>query len=132
MQRFLTVLGVALGLSLACGEPGAAPLDLAPLDGGLTDAAPLDAGVEAAGDDMSAPDASMEDGGTGSAARILFVGNSYTFYNDLPELYATTTGLAPAPEVEERCAHVRAIRGTPCRRRTRGARRRARRRCRRD
>ncbi len=101
MQRFLTVLGVALGLSLACGEPGAAPLDLAPLDGGLTDAAPLDAGVEDAGDDMSAPDASMEDGGTGSAARILFVGNSYTFYNDLPELYATTTGLAPAPEVDE-------------------------------
>ncbi|MEO0323862.1 MAG: hypothetical protein AAF447_12955 [Myxococcota bacterium] len=93
--------------ALACGEGEAeladASVDLATVDASRpgSDAGPSDAGDADAGD-AGAGDADAGDGPSDSPpARVLFVGNSYTFYNDLPQLYATTTGRMPAPDVDD-------------------------------
>ncbi|MEM1415115.1 MAG: hypothetical protein AAGH15_09455 [Myxococcota bacterium] len=85
--------------ALDAGPGDAGPVDLGVMDGG----GDVDAGTQDAGtQDTGTGDAGAEDAGTGEARRVLFVGNSYTFYNDLPELYAAT---APSsPEVASRTA----------------------------
>lgn len=103
---------VLLPLLLACGTSGRALPDagLAGRDSAITDAAPLDADrpdaavadaarPDAAILDASAPDAEVIDAGTLGRHEVLFLGNSYTYVNDLPAMYRALVGsLRPAPE----------------------------------
>ena len=101
-ERLLGAALVALAFAGGCGD-GAAERADASADLALLDAAPADSGV-----DGGEHDAGPEDGGTVAndagamvPARVLFVGNSYTFYNDLPALYAQATGRMPPPTVDD-------------------------------
>ncbi len=98
MKAFL--LGASLFLA-ACGSTASSDAAVEP-DGSLTDAGAIDAGaIDAGGRDASADDAGTDAGpdDAGSAPlpehRALFVGNSYTFFNDLPSLYGTSLESLP-------------------------------------
>lgn len=84
-------------------DSGTAGVDAEVAEVGPVDAsAPMDAAAPAdtgAGLDTGAvPDASEPDAGPPRPLRILFVGNSYTYFHQLPDRFSTLAG-SPAPEV---------------------------------
>lgn len=112
MRRALLLIGCVLSACAGSTDPSpgrdAGPADVAPAPGdagfAAADAGEVDAGLApdagSAIDAGAAEDAGEMDAGSapGRPARVLFVGNSYTFYNDLPERYAALVG-EPAPTV---------------------------------
>jgi hypothetical protein len=80
LVRTLFVLVLALA---ACGDDGSPPGDGGGVDGGGPDDGGADAGVDA-----------------GPTRRVLFVGNSYTYYNDLPEVVRQLGAVTPGGAVE--------------------------------
>lgn len=104
-------------LLFACGTSGGSATDGGLADQGLSDAAmPSDAGLpdaagpsdaevpdvgapDASAPDAAAPDAGPPDAGTLGRHEVLFIGNSYTYGNDLPALYRDlVASLKPAPD----------------------------------
>jgi len=94
-------------LIFACGTSGSSRIDGGPADRRVADAdlGPSDAAdatdaraPEAGIADASTLDASTPDAGALDRHEVLFIGNSYTYGNDLPELYrALVASLSPAP-----------------------------------
>jgi len=109
-SRFLGALGLLIALTLF-GCDSAASTDAGPAadsgalgdaalgDAALVDAAAADAGADGDGGafDGGASDGGASDGGVSDPTRALFVGNSYTFYNDLPNLYRSVAESLPTP-----------------------------------
>lgn len=109
---------MALTLSLGVGCAAARmredvvlpPLDAAPSTDATTgmEASALDAGLEAAldapqevsADATVAPDGASEGGDAAPALRVLFVGNSYTYVNDLPNTVRALGAATPGGAVD--------------------------------
>ncbi len=96
MRGPLVALLVA-AVAVACGGPspaedaGAGPMDAsAPGSDAAVDGA-VDGAVDAGGDDAGSP----------TPRRVLFVGNSYTYFNDLPRVVASIAEASGAPLVVE-------------------------------
>lgn len=88
-------LGARVALLSGCGSNDPPVLgSFTPNDAG---AHPLDAGVPS--DAHAGKDAPVEDAAPEQTLRVLFIGNSYTYTNDLPGMLATlakSSGVAPA------------------------------------
>ncbi len=107
MRLLLTALASAL--ALACSD--ATPAPTLPRPDAATDATPV---TDVAATDVTAPDGTAPDGADtdGAAAdappdvaapsrlRVLFVGNSYTYVNDLPALLAAMARASGATAIE--------------------------------
>jgi hypothetical protein len=100
----LAVTLVALAGLGACEADAGASVDAAvPIDARVSDAAPsTDAGLDAGAPDADSLDAALPTADAGALLtdghEVLFVGNSYTYVNDLPALHRVfAEALPPAP-----------------------------------
>lgn len=97
MRRALLLLPLAL----ACGTSGGSGADAGLRDAAVVqDAGLLDAAIDpdAGFADAATPDAAMPDAGHLAPHAVLFLGNSYTYVNDLPTLYQeAVASLSPTP-----------------------------------
>ena len=92
LRRLLRVLAFATALLVAgCGD-GAAPAG----DAGAT----IDAALPSPDAGEASDAASLADGATASALRVLFIGNSYTSVNDLPSVVQALGAATPGAAVE--------------------------------
>ena len=98
----LAVAFAAFPASTGCSSDGtvagnAAPADADAADAGTADAPMADApAADAPTMDVGAPDTLTADAGP-AALRVLFIGNSYTYVNDLPGMLANIAATAGTP-----------------------------------
>jgi len=86
----------AFSASAGCGSDGTVAGDAGPADVDAADAATTDAPTADAPADVGAPDALAADAGP-AALHVLFIGNSYTYVNDLPGMLANIAATAGTP-----------------------------------
>ncbi len=102
-MRLSSLLPLLLSLLWLCAAPGCEEVPATVLDAGVdqavhdaapdADAASVDASVDAM------PDAPLPDAGP-ATVRVLFVGNSYTFVNDLPGQVSKLAAAAAGPALQ--------------------------------
>ena len=87
----------AFSASAGCGQDGTVAGNAGPADGDAADAGTVDGpAADAPTADVGAPDTLTADAGP-TALHVLFIGNSYTYVNDLPGMLATIAATAGTP-----------------------------------